>query len=114
LLQTDGGEALDDDGVPPVGNGSAAPVQVAVLVSLALALVAAGVSFEAVLATARAAAEAALDTASYVEAVSPATSAGESGSGDGHSLLLVVAGPAFSRLRRLLPDRATLRRRWER
>ncbi|MEF8800630.1 MAG: proton-conducting transporter membrane subunit [Halolamina sp.] len=116
LLETDGGdraEEADDSEIPPAINEAAAPVQAGVLVSLALALVVTGVGFEFVLSAAEAAAEAALDTAGYIEAVSPATNAGESGSA--HSLLLLVAGPALSRGCRLLAaPRAAVARWWER
>ncbi|MFB6221617.1 MAG: complex I subunit 5 family protein [Halolamina sp.] len=108
LLQTDGGETAED--IPPVESEGPSPIQVGVLVSLALALVVTGVGFEVVYAAARMAAETALDTAGYVEAVSPETSAGESG--ESHSLLLVAAGPALSRLRRWLQTAEG--RRWER
>jgi multicomponent Na+:H+ antiporter subunit D len=110
LLETDGGEAEDESEVPAFEKEGTAPVQVGVLVSLALALVAAGVGFEVVYSSAEMAAEAALDTAGYVDAVSPATSAGESG--DTHSLALVAAGPALSRVRRWLQPAEE--RRWDR
>lgn len=103
LIRADGGDDADDgddDGVPPVDTQGASPVQVGVLVSLALALVAFGVGFETVYTAAELAAEAALNTDAYIEAVNPAHSAGESGGS--HSLALLAAGPALSRLRGLV------------
>ncbi len=98
-VQADGGTEPE---VPPYEHETASAVQVGVLVALALALVGTGVGFEPVYAAAEMAAQAALDTAAYVEAVSPATSSGETGS---HSLLLLVAGPALSRIQRWVPHR---------
>jgi multicomponent Na+:H+ antiporter subunit D len=71
------------------------------LLSLALALLAFGVGFETVYATAELAANAALDTAGYIDAVSPATDAGPTSSVT-HNLALLAAGPAVTRLRALL------------
>jgi len=103
LLRTDGGDDTDEEEevVPAVENEGASRVQVGVLLSLALALVAFGVGLETVYATAELAANAALDTAGYIDAVSPATDAG-SASGGTHSLALLAAGPALTRLRDLL------------
>jgi multicomponent Na+:H+ antiporter subunit D len=116
LLEPDGGDATEeasDSGIPPAINQAAGPVQIGVLVSLVLALVATGVGFEVLLSAAESAATAALDTAGYVDAVSPATSAG--GSDAAHSLLLLVAAPAGSRLRRLLAGAVpAVVRGWER
>jgi multicomponent Na+:H+ antiporter subunit D len=90
------------------------PLQLGVVVGLALVTVAAGVGFEQVLSAADAAAKAAVDTQGYVDVVAPADSAGTSGgesgeSGGGHSLrtvgaLLVLAGPNLV---------GRLRRRWD-
>ncbi|ELY85877.1 Na+/H+ antiporter subunit D [Natrinema altunense] len=61
------------------------PVQVAILVGLAVAIIAVGVGFEPVYEFAETAAEAALDTEGYVDAVDPQTASELAGSnGGGH------------------------------
>ncbi|MFB6304755.1 MAG: complex I subunit 5 family protein [Haloferacaceae archaeon] len=68
--------AADDEGTPAPDGGRASTgrlaVEVAVVASLAVAVVAFGVGFEAVVAAAQAGAEAAVDTGAYVDAVDPA------------------------------------------
>jgi multicomponent Na+:H+ antiporter subunit D len=85
--------SADAGGRRPHGGGHPGPTsrqvalagEVTVVASLAIAVVAFGIGFEAVVAAAEAAAEAALDTGSYVEAVGPAEALESAGASEGGS-----------------------------